>query len=230
MRRDHRPAEACADDREGPQEVRRARGGGARRRRPPRGRRAAEVRRLHIGQRVHGGLGGLPLFPPPRPWRSIRAIERSMPPGWRSPCPAIWGAEPCTGSKSPGPPSPSEAEAASPSPPVTAAATSERMSPNVFSVSTTSIVSGAFTITIANESTSAWSSRTSGYSAAPSPVTTSRQSREVCRTLTLSTDVSRPARGRASSKARRATRSTSGREYSHVSNQVPSSRVPFAPK
>ena len=39
------------------------------------------------------------------------------------------------------------------------------MSPKVFSVTTTSIDSGAFTIVIANESTSAWSSGTSGYSA-----------------------------------------------------------------
>ena len=91
--------------------------------------------------------------------------------------------------------------AARPSPPVTAAATSERMSPNVFSVTTTSIVSGAFTIVIANESTSAWSSGTSGYSPAPISVTTSRQSREVWRTFTLSTEVSRPPRSRAIAKA-----------------------------
>ncbi len=113
---------------------------------------------------------------------------------------------------------------------MTAAATSERMSPKVFSVTTTSIVSGALTTVIANESTSAWSSGTSGYSDAPSSVTTSRQSRDVWSTFTLSTDVSRPPRSRAISNARRAIRSTSGREYSHVSNHVPSSRVPFAPK
>ena len=57
---------------------------------------------------------------------------------------------------------PSDADAASPRPPVTAAATSERMSPKVFSVTTVSIVSGACTIFIANESTSAWSSSISG--------------------------------------------------------------------
>ena len=49
-------------------------------------------------------------------------------------------------------------------------------------------------------------------------------------TLTLSTDVRRPPRSAAISKPRRAIRSTSGREYSQVSNQVPSSRVPLAPK
>ena len=49
-------------------------------------------------------------------------------------------------------------------------------------------------------------------------------------TLTLSTEVRRPPRDRAISKPRRAIRSTSGREYSHVSNQVPSSRMPFSPK
>ena len=117
----------------------------------------------------------------------------ASPAGFATPCPAICGAEPCTGSKRPGPSSPREADAARPRPPVTAAATSERMSPNVFSVRTTSIVSGAWTIVIANESTSAWSSGTSGYSPAPSSVTTSRHRREVCMHVDL---VDRRQRGR----------------------------------
>ena len=91
----------------------------------------------------------------PRPWKRSSATDRSIAAGFAIPWPAICGAEPWTGSKIPGPSSPSEAEAASPRPPVTAAATSERMSPNVFSVTTVSIVSGAWTIVIANESTSA---------------------------------------------------------------------------
>ena len=39
-----------------------------------------------------------------------------------------------------------------------------------------------------------------GYCVVPSSLTTSRQSREVCRTLTLSTEVRRLRRSRASSK------------------------------
>jgi hypothetical protein len=52
--------------------------------------------------------------------------------GFAIPFPAMSGAEPCTGSKIPGPPSLRLADAASPSPPVIALASSERMSPNLF--------------------------------------------------------------------------------------------------
>ena len=75
--------------------------------------------------------------------------------GSRAPLPAMSGAEPCTGSKIPGPRSPRLAEEASPSPPVTPAATSERMSPKVFSVTSTSKASGSITSCIATLSTSA---------------------------------------------------------------------------
>ena len=54
--------------------------------------------------------------PPPRcgrrpspassPWRSIIATERNVASGLAIPCPAMSGAEPWTGSKTPGPPSP----------------------------------------------------------------------------------------------------------------------------
>ncbi len=73
----------------------------------------------------------------------MSAVERSMPAGFAIPRPAMSGAEPWTGSKIPGPPSPRLAEGASPSPPVIAAARSERMSPNMFSVTMTSNCSGA---------------------------------------------------------------------------------------
>src|SRR5213076_1747067 len=51
-----------------------------------------------------------------------RESDRSIAAGFARPVPAMSGAEPCTGSKMPGPPSPRLAEAASPRPPVTAAA------------------------------------------------------------------------------------------------------------
>jgi len=54
--------------------------------------------------------------------------------------------------------------------------------------------------------------------------------RDVSSTFALSIEVSRPPRPRASSNARRATRSTSRGWYSHVSKTVPSSRTPLAPK
>ena len=52
----------------------------------------------------------------PRPCRSMSATERSIAAGFAIPWPAICGAEPCTGSNSPGPSSPSEADAARPRP------------------------------------------------------------------------------------------------------------------
>src|SRR5205807_2426905 len=45
----------------------------------------------------------------PRPWRSISAAERNIASGLATPRPAMSGAEPCTGSNSPGADEPSSA-------------------------------------------------------------------------------------------------------------------------
>ena len=82
----------------------------------------------------------------PRPCSSSSASERSIAVGFAAPVPAMSGAEPCTGSKIPGPASPRLADEARPRPPVTAAATSERMSPKVFSITSTSKDSGSVTM------------------------------------------------------------------------------------
>ena len=127
--------------------------------------------------------------------------------GSRAPVPAMSGAEPCTGSKMPGPPSPRLAEAARPSPPVTAAATSERMSPKVFSITSTSKRLGSVTICIATAvDERRGAARRRGSRPRPRS-TTRRHIREVSSTFALSTESSRPPRARASSNARRATRS-----------------------
>ena len=54
--------------------------------------------------------------------------------GLARPCPAMSGAEPCTGSNMPGPSPASDALGSMPIEPVSIAASSERMSPNMFSV------------------------------------------------------------------------------------------------
>ena len=65
------------------------------------------------------------------------AAQRSAATGFAIPCPAMSGAEPWTGSKS-ACPSPRFALGRRPSPPTWNAATSERMSPNMFSTRITS--------------------------------------------------------------------------------------------
>jgi len=125
------------------------------------------------------------------------------------PSPAMSGAEPCTGSYSPGARgsrSPSEALGSIPIEPVSIAASSERMSPNMFSVSSTSKWRGLAISCIAALSTSMCSSSTCGYSRSCTPLTTSRHSRDVSSTLALSTLVTFLC---AALKAVRATRSIS---------------------
>ena len=112
-----------------------------------------------------------PRPPPPRPPSRARRGAASPPrgssrAGWRRPLPAMSGAEPWTGSNRPGPSAPRLAEGSIPSEPVSIAASSERMSPNMFSVRITSKRDGSETSCIAALSTSMWSSSTSGYSAA----------------------------------------------------------------
>ena len=95
-----------------------------------------------------------------------------------------------------------------PSEPASTAASSDRMSPNRFSVTMTSKSAGRRISNMAHESTSWWLSRTSGYSTATSSATR-RHSREVASTLALSTEVTDPRRARARSKARRTIRAIS---------------------
>ena len=118
--------------------------------------------------------------------------------GFAIPWPAMSGADPWTGSNRPGPPSPRLADGSIPIEPVIIAASSLRMSPNMFSVTMTSKSLGRATSCIAALSTSMWSSSIAGCSAATSR-TTSRHSRELSSTLALSTEVtlSAPAGGGA---------------------------------
>ncbi len=60
------------------------------------------------------------------------------------PCPASLGAEPWIGSNSPGP-SPNDADGSIPNDPTSTAASSLKMSPNMFSVRTTSRAAGSAT-------------------------------------------------------------------------------------
>src|SRR5215831_13332079 len=100
------------------------------------------------------------------------------------------------------------AEGSMPMEPARMAASSERMSPKVFSVTMVSKCVGLCTRAMAQLSTSTCSSCTWGYSF-PTRVTTSRQSCETTRTLALSTEARRFRRFMATSKATRATRSIS---------------------
>ena len=115
-------------------------------------------------------------------------------------------ARPCRGSVRR---SPSDADGSIPRDPASTDASSERMSPNMFSVTMTSNAAGFVMSDIAVESTSRCSSVTSGNSTATSS-TTARQSRLVARTFALSTLVSSLRRPRASSNASRVTRRISG--------------------
>ena len=134
-----------------------------------------------------------------------------VPMGFAMFCPAMSGAEPWMGSYIPRVPSPKEAEAIMPMEPVIMLASSERMSPKRFSVTMTSNWEGLRTSCMAVLSTSISVQVTSGYSAATS-WTIFRQSREVSRTLALSTEMTRLSRFRAMSKAVRAMRRISWTE------------------
>jgi hypothetical protein len=92
--------------------------------------------------------------------------------------------------------------------PVSIAAASDRMSPNMLPVTITSNCFGARISIIAAASTNAWLSSTSGYCRATS-IITSRHSCEVSRTFALSTEHSLRRRSRAARKPQCAMRSTS---------------------
>ena len=148
--------------------------------------------------------------------------------GFAMPLPAMSGAEPWLGSYR-AVPLPSDAEASMPSEPVSMDASSERMSPNVFSVTRTSNWDGFATSCMAQLSTSMSSPSTSGYSSFRRWFT-SRHSREVSSTFALSTEVTMPSRRPAASYAQRMTRSISYSEYSMVSTALsPASPATPAP-
>ena len=173
-----------------------------RRRRPP-GHACAARRPAH---------GRRPILSPPPPFPGRIRGAASAPPtgtspaGWRRParrCPAPSRAPARTprGRRR----LPSDALGSIPIEPVSIAASSERMSPNMFSVTITSKWRGAATSCIAALSTSSARARCSGTRAACSSRTTSRHSRLVSSTLALSTLVTRavaPRRTRPGRSAR----------------------------
>ncbi len=145
-----------------------------------------------------------------REWRSIMATDKIVASGFATSLPAMSGALPWLGSYRPLPFASREAEGSMPIEPVSIAASSDRMSPNMFPVTMTSNCLGARTSCIAALSTYRWSSATSGYSACTS-LTTSFQNWKVSSTFALSTLVTRLPRRRAAWKATWAMRSISGR-------------------
>ena len=102
-------------------------------------------------------------------------------------------------------------EGSMPSEPVSIDASSVRMSPNMFSVTTTSKSAGRSSRYIAIASTSRCSTSSCGNSSATTRVVTSRHRRDVSSTLALSTDVNRPLRSVARRHADLTTRSISPR-------------------
>ena len=121
------------------------------------------------------------------------ADERIEAIGFAISCPAMSGAEPCTGSNKPCVPGPIEAEGSIPIDPVSMAAASDRMSPNTLPVTMTSNCVGLRISIIEAASIYRCDSSTSGYSR-PTSITTSRQSCMVSSTFDLSTEHSLPRR------------------------------------
>ena len=120
--------------------------------------------------------------------------------GLALPWPAMSGAEPWTGSYMPKFPSARLADGSMPMDPVIWLASSERMSPNMLLVTSTSKCFGSLTSCMAALSTYMWSSSTSGYSAESSVITFLHR-RELSRTLALSTLVTLLFRFMADSNA-----------------------------
>ena len=130
------------------------------------------------------------------------------------PCPAISGAEPCTGSyialeRPSESEAPSAADGNMPSEPVNIAATSDNKSPNRLSVTSTSYCFGFLTSCIAQLSASTCSNSSSGNSFPMTRVTSSFQRRPLSITLRFSADANRLSRFMARSPATRAMRSIS---------------------
>ena len=100
----------------------------------------------------------------PNWYRSIIAALSTCASGFALSCPAMSGADPCTGSYSPGPSVPTAAEGSMPMDPVSMDAASDRMSPKMLPVTMVSNCVGARMICIAALSTYMCDSSTSGYS------------------------------------------------------------------
>ena len=141
---------------------------------------------------------------------NIIATDRIAAAGFAKPSPAISGAEPWTGSYNPKPSERILADGSTPSDPVITDASSLRMSPNIFSVTTTSNAAGFVINFIAVESTNICSTSISGYAFFFSS-TTSRHSLLVSSTFALSTEATFPLRKRAISNALTTIRSISSR-------------------
>ena len=144
----------------------------------------------------------------PKEYRSIIAAERMVPIGLARSRPAMSGAEPWIGSYTPKESSRRLAEGIMPIEPTIMLDSSERMSPNMFSVTSTSNCEGSRTSCMAALSTSMSISSTSGYSA-DRAWARSFQRREQSRTLDFSTEVRRFLRFLAASKPTRRMRSIS---------------------
>ena len=144
----------------------------------------------------------------PKEYRSIMAAERMQAVGLTMSLPAMSGAEPWMGSYRPRVPSPRLDEGIMPMEPVIMEASSEMMSPNMFSVTMTSNWLGSFTTCMAQLSTNISLYSTSGYSACRRCMT-ARQRRLVSSTLALSTQQSFLRRFMAVSKPMRPMRSIS---------------------
>ena len=181
--------------------------------RPPSPARCSPLRRDRASADRLRARGRRRILPRPpraskrRPWRSSSATERNIASGLAMPLPAMSGAEPCTGSNRPGPSPPSDALGSIPIEPVIIAASSLRMSPNMFSVTITSKrrrrADERHRGVVDEQVLERDVRELLGVRRA---ATTSRHSREVSSTLALSTLVTRR---RAAPKATRAIRSIS---------------------
>ena len=190
-----------------------------RRRRPAaRGRPSGSRRR---GRRLTAASIAAAASSRPSDSRRSIAADRIVPIGLARSRPAMSGAEPWIGSYRPNVPcsvrrSPSDADGSIPRLPARTAASSDRMSPNRFSVTITSKSAGRRTSSIAHESTSWWSSATSGCSAPTSSATRPPQARRGEDVgLVDARHVAAPAA--ASSNASSTTRRISGSVYGSVS-------------
>ena len=98
----------------------------------------------------------------PKLYRSIMAADRMQAMGLTASCPAMSGAEPWIGSYRPRVPSPRLEEGTMPMLPVISLASSDKISPNMFSVTITSNWDGSLQICMAALSTNISRYSTSG--------------------------------------------------------------------
>jgi hypothetical protein len=122
------------------------------------------------------------------------------------PLPEMSGAEPCVACAMASRASPMQSPGAMPRPPTSPAASSERMSPNMLVVTTTSKLCGSRTRRIAKVSTITSSVSTSGYSAAARRHSSTNIPQPSLNTVSLWTKVMCFLRWRARSSAAFATR------------------------